>query len=82
MLAGLRGHGQYFQLSSKTWLVLGHLPNSSVRGDVAPAADPLLKPRKVNDVDLLVSKLVLDAYASTPGAVGVDVVRKWIGGAA
>lgn len=43
--------------------------------------DPLLKPQKVKDVDLLVSKLILDAY-STPGAMGVATVRKWIGGTA
>ena len=44
--------------------------------------DKALKPQKKNEVDLLVSKLVLDAYANTPGSVGVDVVRKWIGGTA
>jgi hypothetical protein len=48
--------------------------------DLVPA-DSLLKPKDVKGIDLLVSKLVLDAY-SVPGAVGAGVVRKWIGGAA
>ncbi|KAM0746325.1 hypothetical protein T439DRAFT_384076 [Meredithblackwellia eburnea MCA 4105] len=45
-------------------------------------ADPVLKPQKLKEIDLLVSKLILDAYSNTPEAKSADVTRKWIGGTA
>lgn len=47
----------------------------------ATSSDPLLAPRRTKEIDLLVSRMLLDSYAeAAPAAVGVGVVRKWLGG--
>lgn len=43
------------------------------------AADPLLEANKLDEVDLLATKLILKAFLH-PQAVGAGIVRKWVGG--
>ncbi|BGO91364.1 hypothetical protein NBRC10512_007104 [Rhodotorula toruloides] len=47
---------------------------------LAAPADPLLAPAKLDEIDLLLSRLLLDAYTKTDGAVGLGIVRRWLGG--
>ncbi|KAL8292808.1 hypothetical protein RQP46_000502 [Phenoliferia psychrophenolica] len=81
-VTGQGGVGRRAAMGVKLCIARLSHPSSSSTSSSSASDDKVLKPQKLNDVDLLVSKLVLDAYAKTPGAVGVDVVRKWIGGTA
>uniref|UniRef100_A0A0K3CRI8 ER membrane protein complex subunit 2 n=1 Tax=Rhodotorula toruloides TaxID=5286 RepID=A0A0K3CRI8_RHOTO len=47
---------------------------------LAAPADPLLAPAKLDEMDLLLSRLLLDAYTKMGGAVGLGIVRRWLGG--
>ncbi|KAI5480672.1 tetratricopeptide repeat containing protein [Pseudohyphozyma bogoriensis] len=48
---------------------------------VQKVEDPVLEPKKLKEVDLMVTKLILGAY-DTKYAVGLGITRKWVGSTA
>ncbi|GAA6057249.1 hypothetical protein JCM3770_003822 [Rhodotorula araucariae] len=48
----------------------------------AKDGDPLLVATKVDEVEVVLTRLLVEAYQQTPGAVGAGVVSGWLGGEA
>ncbi|GAA6028922.1 hypothetical protein JCM8097_001507 [Rhodosporidiobolus ruineniae] len=73
---GLQGAGRRAAVGAK--LCLPRLRSPSSRPSSA-SSDPLLAPSHLDQMDLLLTRLLLDDYSTTDGAVGLGVVRKWLG---
>ncbi|KPV73476.1 uncharacterized protein RHOBADRAFT_54696 [Rhodotorula graminis WP1] len=76
----LKGAARRAAMGAKLCLPRLRTPEKSKKA--SKDADALLAPAKLDEMDLLLSKLLLDAYHKTDGAVGAGVVERWIGGGA
>ncbi|GAA6022774.1 hypothetical protein JCM10207_000411 [Rhodosporidiobolus poonsookiae] len=76
---GLQGAGRRAAMGAKLCLPRLRSPSKP-----SSPLDPLLTPTHLDELDLLLTRLLLDSYSEkqAPGAVGAGLMRKWVGGAA